>query len=284
MRLITAVFLSLGFIGFAPVQGWRGIVPLHSSRGDVERLLGPPTKKTSEYAVWYRTEAETVEIKYTTGLPCGIGGKYGQWKVPRDRVESIMVSLLQPVSLSELAIDVSRYKKRSGGHRSEDIYYMSDQLGESIRVWFGEVQEISYHPTRADASLACPGVMQTPQPDCEGLTPPHFDFYQNISFNDEKSRLDNFVINLMREKDRTGYIIAYAGKRARPGEARARAERAKNYLVKVRRFDRNRLKAIDGGYREEPEVELFLVPDGICPPTGAPTIDPRDVTFVKARR
>jgi hypothetical protein len=103
--------------------------------------------------------------------------------------------------------------------------------------------------------------------ECGGLTPPHFDFYGNILFNDEKARLDNFVIHLMNANDQTGYIIAYAGSRARAGEAQARAERGKGLPCYSATLPENRLRAIDGGYREEAEVDLYVVPKAVCPPS-----------------
>jgi len=281
---MSAILLAVGFAASSvDARGWRGIAPLHSTRADVERLLGPPTEAINKYSVTYSTPTETATIRYTAALPCGIGAKYSQWKVPGDTVESIMVTLIPPVPLSKLGIDESKYKKRSGGHRPQDVYYMNDQEGESIRVFAGEVQDIDYYGASSDDSLACAGLRRSGL-DCEGLTPPHFDSYGAIDPETEKLRLDNFSITLLDEKDRTGYIIAYAGPRARAGEAKAHAERAKNYLVTVRHFSANRLKAIDGGYREEPQVDLYVVPKGICSPTPTPTIDPRDVKMIGASK
>lgn len=286
MRILVAISLlclCLALLAVGPVRarGWRGIVPLHSTRADVERLLGPPTEETSNYSVFYRTPNETVIIQYAQGLPCGIGEKYSQWRVPRNTVASILVTPTQPVSVSDLGLDESKYKKRSGGHRSEDVYYINDQAGESIVVFMNEVRGMSYFPGAVDANLICPGLAGRPtNVKCEGLTPPRFSSFGKVASEREKSLLDNFVITLL-EKDRTGYIIAYAGKQARVGEAKARAERAKNYLVKIRSFSPNRLKAIDGGYREQPEVDLYVVPKGVCPPTPDPTVDPRDVRILK---
>jgi hypothetical protein len=286
-RLLRCSRTRQSAVGFAAssadARGWHGIVPLHSTRADVERLLGPPTETIDTYSVTYRTPTENATIIYTAGLPCGIGAKYSQWKVPGDTVESIMITLIPPVPLSKLGIDESKYKKRSGGHLPQNIYYMNEQEGESIRVSRGEVQDIDYYGASSDDSLACAGLRRS-RLDCEGLTPPHFDFYGVINPEIEKLRLDNFSITLLDEKDRTGYIIVYAGPRARAGEAKAHAERAKNYLVTVRHFPASRLKAIDGGYREEPQVDLYVVPKGICPPSPIPTVDPRDVKVISASK
>jgi hypothetical protein len=52
-----------------------------------------------------------------------------------------------------------------------------------------------------------------------------------------------------------GYIVAYDSCRAR-GEAAARAERAKTYLLSAREIDKRRVTIIDGGQRDEMYIEL----------------------------
>ncbi len=104
-----------------------------------------------------------------------------------------------------------------------------------------------------------------------------FDEYGNVNFNDEKARLDNYAIQLQNAPGTQGYIIAYGGRRGRTGEAQARADRAKNYLVNTRGIDAGRISTVDGGFREDLAVELWLVPQGATPPTASPTVQPGDV-------
>ncbi|MBC7909832.1 MAG: hypothetical protein H7Y30_04985 [Pyrinomonadaceae bacterium] len=110
-----------------------------------------------------------------------------------------------------------------------------------------------------------------------------FDEYGNIAFNDEKARLDNFAIELQNNPGAQGYIIAYAGRRARTGEAQSRADRAKDYLVNTRQIDSGRIVTVDGGYKEDLTVELWIVPTGANPPTAAPTVDASEVQIIKGR-
>ncbi len=262
-------------------KGWRGIVPLHSTRADVERLLGPPTEKLSEYSVLYRTETETLMINYARGLPCGIGEKYSEWRIPRDTVASIQITPNMGSPLSKLSIDESKYRKSSGGHRPEDIYYINDQDGETLRVFMNEVMEITYSPAASDEHLRCARMIASSDNNCEGPAPNPFDSYGELSRTQENQRLDNFVIALMQQQGRAGYIIGYGGKRARVREAIERTQRARNYLIRVRKFPADQLKAIDGGYREKASVELFIKTAEGCPPASTPTIDPRDVQIVK---
>lgn len=113
--------------------------------------------------------------------------------------------------------------------------------------------------------------------------PTKFDEYGNIRFNDEKARLDNYAIQLQNSPGSQGYIIAYGGRRGVAGEAQARADRAKNYLVNTRGIEAGRLVTVDGGYKEELTVELWIVPTGANPPTASPTVDASEVQTVKPR-
>nr|AIA11255.1 PKD domain protein [uncultured bacterium] len=97
-----------------------------------------------------------------------------------------------------------------------------------------------------------------------------FDEYGNINRDDEKARLDNFAIQLQQEPDAQGYIIVYAGRRSRPGDAKKRLDRARDYLVSMRGIDARRIVALDGGTREDLTVELWLVPTGAPAPTPRP--------------
>jgi hypothetical protein len=97
-------------------------------------------------------------------------------------------------------------------------------------------------------------------------SPVKFDEYGNIKFNDEKARLDNYAIQLQNDPTSQGYIIAYG---SCAGEAEARAQRAKDYLVNTRGIDAGRLVTVDGGCRSDLAVELWIVPTGATPPAAS---------------
>jgi hypothetical protein len=98
------------------------------------------------------------------------------------------------------------------------------------------------------------------------------------------ARLDNFAIQLQIVPDWKGYIMVYAGRRARSNEARVRGERARNYLIKKRGIDPNRVVAIDGGYREEFGVELYLVHKDYHAPVPWPFVSSKEVEIIKVNR
>jgi hypothetical protein len=100
------------------------------------------------------------------------------------------------------------------------------------------------------------------------------DEYGKLAAKDENARLDNFAIELQNDPTAQGYVIAYGGRKSPAGEAKKMAASAKDYLVKKRNLDAQRVMSIDGGLREEPIIELWLVPSEATPPTASPTVNP----------
>lgn len=111
----------------------------------------------------------------------------------------------------------------------------------------------------------------------EKVRPKKLDEYPSPATAAQNERLDKFAIELLQEPDAQAYIIAYGGRRGRAGEAQSAADNAKSYLVTKRGFDASRIVTVDGGYRENLSVELWIVPGGATPPVASPTVDPSEV-------
>lgn len=73
-----------------------------------------------------------------------------------------------------------------------------------------------------------------------------------------------------------GYIIVYGGKYGKRNEVKAKIADIKANL-KNRRLSANRVTFIDGGFRENLSVELWLMEKGKSPPIPTPTVDAKDV-------
>lgn len=284
--IIIFFCLSLIMANPSQVESWRGIKPLHSTRADVERLLGAPRESTGVASTYY-TGDEKVLIFYSTS-PCKKGISEG-WNVPRDTVISFTVHPNAKLLVARLQLDETKYKRVPDPHLQGVIYYFNDVDGiriSSRMLEDGEdVDSITYEPAAADSRLRCPGPPRESSGDGK-VYDPHirmFDEYSDIPFEKEKDRLENFAIQLLKEPQMKGYIIVYAGRQARAGEAKARAARAKNYLVNKLSIKAERIITIDGGYREKLEVELYALPDGIPPPTSS-TVDPSEVQIIRASK
>jgi hypothetical protein len=103
------------------------------------------------------------------------------------------------------------------------------------------------------------------------------DVYSDISFQDEKVRLNTFARELEGKPDARGYIKVYAGRPARAGAAEIRANRAKSYLVHERGIDARRIVTIIAGHHEWWAVELYVLPPGVTFPPTEPTVKPDGV-------
>ena len=106
------------------------------------------------------------------------------------------------------------------------------------------------------------------------VTNRRFDEFPSVAFDDDKARLDNLAIELQNSPGSVGYIIAYGGRTSRAGLASLLSERARNYLVNTRGISAERIIAVNGGLRESPTYELWIVPQGAEPPRATPTLDP----------
>lgn len=274
--MICICILSVVTLSYA--KEWRGIVPLHSTREDVKRLLGRSAQPGERF---YEFENEVAVIQYSSG-PCG---KYlpSGWNVPPDTVISIGVTPKSRLQLTDLNVDLRRYKKSVDPKIVQIFYYNDEEDGVTLQVSHDQVTRIFYEPAAKDKHLRCPAnspVAPTQQRLKTDL-PDKIDEFGNIPLKEEQERL-NHLAHLLRElPDTQGYLIAYAGRRARAREARSWAECAKNYLVNERGIEARRIVTIDGGHREEFTIDLFLVPRGAAGPTPTPTVDPREVQIVK---
>src|SRR5437588_3701109 len=98
------------------------------------------------------------------------------------------------------------------------------------------------------------------------------DEYGKLTSKEENDRLDKFTVELQQNPTAQGCIIAYGGSASRAGDAQKAADKAKNYLVNKRGLDSSQIVRIDGGYREQPAIELWIVPARAQLPKPKPTI------------
>jgi hypothetical protein len=136
--------------------------------------------------------------------------------------------------------------------------------------------EVGGFPEPCDKKASCSSQLAY---NC--IFPKKLDEYGALSPEDERARLDNFAAELKNDPEAVGYIVSYAGRRARVNEAQAWAARAKSYLTSMRDIGEGRVVIIDGGHREDRTIELWVLPEDASPPTPAPTVDPSEVITIK---
>lgn len=257
--ILLIIFGLIATVSLSKAQGWRGIVPLHSTRKDVEQLIGSPIQPNG---ITYDLGKERVNVVYSAG-DCGMGS---EWNVSPGTVIGITVYPQTKLMLSELRPDLNGFEKFINPHNPDSISYNNIKEGLSIGTTSdGEVAVIEYFPTPKDNYLRCPR-SSSQQLSLSEMQYYKFDEYSNLSFSDEKARLDNFASYLQRDLEKKGFIVVYAATRSRASSARTRAERAKNYLVNAKGILAERIVTIDGGRRKESRVQLYAVPLAVVSP------------------
>jgi hypothetical protein len=166
MRLMLNVLGCLCFLlclGISSdAKDWRGIVPLHSTRADVEKLLGPPPLPPSDgtqiYSLnagrsIYRLDEGEVYIVYANENTEGWKNCAG--KIPEGTVLSISVTPKNQMSLADLKLDAQRLIKFEGRKPKDPDYkgYLEEESGIGIRTFKGSIEEITYLPRSNDRHL-----------------------------------------------------------------------------------------------------------------------------------
>ena len=293
-RLLPIILLLLVSTSTALAKDWRGILPMHSTRQDVEALLGPPPPlpegrayTSDETRLSYHLADADVFIVFASKE---FQKRNNCEMVAHGTVMMIEVTPKDEMFVSNLKLDEKVFRKFHSAKTPGVDYeaFFDEQEGLIIRVSEGKVDRMVYLASAPDRER-CPGFYEAPEQFVQPSTFScrlRFDEYGNVRFSDEKARLDNFAIQLQNEEKAQGYIIVYAGKKATVAEAQIRANRARDYMINVRGIDPERVKAIDGGFREDFMVQLHIVLEGSEPPPAMPTVDPKDVELIydKPRR
>jgi PEGA domain. len=113
---------------------------------------------------------------------------------------------------------------------------------------------------------------EMPPPECRV-----FDQFPSVAFDDDKARLDNLAIELQNTTDSIAYIIVYAGRTSRTGQADRLGQRTMDYLTTQRGVDAHRVVIVNGGYRDTDFIEIWVCPPGAKTPQPTPTVNPGDV-------
>ena len=157
-KKFSLLLLSCGLLlvaASAQAKPWRGIVPLHSTRAQVRKLLGNPIIGGAGALDLYDVKEGRVRVMYARH-PCeeGLPADWGNWRVPHDTVVNISIQLHQEIPVKRLRIrNIERYKWYTDD--SGASYYHDRVRGLEYQVEQGMVTAITYGPTSRDRRLRC---------------------------------------------------------------------------------------------------------------------------------
>ena len=128
--LFIAAFVVVAAVS-TDAKDWRGIVPLHSTRADVERLLGPPDTNRGS-AIFYTVDFSIVMFEFPQAS-CGHAGSL--WNVASNIVTDIWVTRkpLHEIRLSDVNVSTG-FRTQKDVELDYIVYYINDAEGVSYEV------------------------------------------------------------------------------------------------------------------------------------------------------
>lgn len=153
-KLLLPACVLLSAVVTSQAKEWRGIVPAHSTRADVVRLLGNPNAEYGRYDL-----GDELAVIFYARHPCSEGAELN---VPPDTVTSITVYPQKTLRLADLQLDLSKFKKLGDSYAGGRTVYQDEEEGIRYAVFEddgsanGKVMEIYYQPAKKDAHLRCP--------------------------------------------------------------------------------------------------------------------------------
>jgi hypothetical protein len=158
MRRAKTIFTLLCFVfaiqRIAQAREWRGMVPLHSNRADVERLFG---RGTAVCKCIYELEDVILQVSYSDD---GCSSEGGGWNVPPDTVLRFNVhpkmKLLLTNLASDLRLNLRTFTKIEDSELPGIFHYTSKDEGLVISVDRNRVIDYGFEPSTKDKRFRCP--------------------------------------------------------------------------------------------------------------------------------
>lgn len=158
--LVASVFSASGQ---ALEKGWRGLLPLISTKQNVEKIFGKPENVDDNGYHNYSLDGYFVQVNYSTD-PCR-PNQYGRGKfnVEQDTVLDVRIHVKKELLLTELDYDRKPYYKDTSGDLLNVYDYRSRETGINITVGIRDgkgteyVGRITYRPSeKLRSQFACP--------------------------------------------------------------------------------------------------------------------------------
>ncbi|HEX6718879.1 MAG TPA: hypothetical protein VF088_17360 [Pyrinomonadaceae bacterium] len=105
------------------------------------------------------------------------------------------------------------------------------------------------------------------------------EYYPDTSPEKIREVLDAFAQHLKANRSLRALLISYGGKQSCRNEALLRARLATRYLLKMHGISSSRSTILNGGYREDWVVELWVGSSGATAPSPTRTINKKQVTI-----
>jgi hypothetical protein len=147
--MILVLWLALTTDNPQISKGWKEIAPLHSTREEVERVLGSPTGSCTDVC-HYQTGTESVFVRYSAER-CG-QSEVNPLDLPPNSVISVTVYSEVKPRLRDLKLNMRKFTRTMNPELRGYATYTNAEIGVSYEVsdqqvvlsveWFGSAKDI----------------------------------------------------------------------------------------------------------------------------------------------
>ena len=150
----TGVLTQGGANTAASEPKWKQIRVMHSTRTDVEKLMGPA--KYRGFSTWYKLDDGVLHLEYYPYTSCtqtGADLKVRQWTVVEITFEPD-----NPVKLAELNLDLKKFRTlKESPHVPDLISYLNEEEGVDYTIDSNDdtLNNVRYFPGKKYDRLRC---------------------------------------------------------------------------------------------------------------------------------
>lgn len=258
--LVTLIFSFCVGILAQEEKTWKDIVPLYSSRTEVEEKFG---KAKGDCDCIYETQNETITIRYVESL-CEDG-----WNVPKDTVLEFTVRLKFIKSIKKYNVDLSSFIEVN-----DDAFYSSySNLQKGVRYYlspYDELERIEYIPTSSNSSdnkLRCKNF-----PSYNPMNTVYAPFltYEIKNWKTDISEINNLIAGFRNLTDYKLYVFVYFSKGTSEKTKTSYVSTLRMYIKKNLKHNDKSIKVVYGGARDSSKVVSFILPENLPEPTPIP--------------
>jgi hypothetical protein len=153
---LIACLIFLGSAQIPSTTEWRGLSPLKSTRMDVERTLGPPDQNMDNERLTYRFPDMEVAFHFTSNPKCQQQLPYTSWNVTSDTLTGIDITIRPGPLVTDIGIDLTKYKKiEVGGDLLDRYVYLNADGSFQIEVGNNYLAGYHYRPGTSHKDLRC---------------------------------------------------------------------------------------------------------------------------------
>lgn len=294
LKIVLLSSFMFVFSSYLQAQIWREVTPLKSTRQDVIKAFKEEQQLPNGNSI-FDSQKDTITIKYYSG---------GCSKLEEEELGLSPDIVIEMTGVPKIELPLAVLSRNTINDRKKITLSNWRNMYIDFNVGFLVVTETPkdkpelvttffYIPKRVTKLPPCllkkmdPLVQQAfelnkvNEQEIKGV---YFSESVNIRYP-EFSRFDlkqfAYFINLLKKAENSkGYIIVYAGIKARRNEAAFWIKKLKKHLIEENKINEASLSFINGGFRKSTIATLLILPVEAEPPKPSPTILPSQVEIV----